>query len=215
MEPFDTSVVRAAYDSVAEDYAEAFGSDLLQLPLDRQVLESFIQRIAEGESVLDLGCGPGQVGQYLADRGLLVFGMDLAQQMLLVARRRTGNGRIVCGDMRSIPVCSGSFSGVVAFYSVHNLPRLALRTAFAEIHRILKPSGTLVIATHLGEGEVYSTEFLGHRIETVGGNLYRDPELRAALDGESFVVEQVHYRDSMPHEHSTERIYLTCRRADE
>ena len=54
MEPFDASVVHAAYDSFAEDYAEASASDLLRLPLDRQVLESFIQRIAEGESVLDL-----------------------------------------------------------------------------------------------------------------------------------------------------------------
>ncbi len=214
MEPFDASAVRAAYDTVAEDYAEAFAGDLLQLPLDRQVLDTFVRRIRAGDSVLDLGCGPGQVGQYLADRGLLVVGMDLAQQMLHVARRRTGNGRIVCGDMRSIPIRSGSFSGVVAFYSVHNLPRSALRTALAEIYRILKPSGTFVVATHLGEAEVYSNEFLGHDIETVGGTLYRDDELLAALDSQSFVVEEVHYRDPLSHEHSTERIYLTCRRAD-
>src|SRR5208282_5696387 len=101
MEPFDAAAVRAAYDTVAEDYAEAFAGDLLQLPLDRQVLDTFIERIAAGESVLDLGCGPGQVGQHLSEHGLLVVGMDLAQQMLLVARRRTGNGRIVCGDIRS------------------------------------------------------------------------------------------------------------------
>lgn len=62
MEPFDASVVRAAYDTVAEDYAEAFAGDLLQLPLDRQVLDTFIAPIAAGESVLDLGCGPGPVG---------------------------------------------------------------------------------------------------------------------------------------------------------
>jgi ubiquinone/menaquinone biosynthesis C-methylase UbiE len=215
MEPFDASVVRAAYDAVAEDYTEAFAGDLFQLPRDRQVLDSLVQRIVAGGSVLDLGCGPGQIGQYLADRGLPVVGMDLARQMLLVARRRTGNGRIVCGDMRSIPVRSGSFSGVVAFYSVHNLPRPALGTAFAEIHRILMPSGTFIMATHLGEGEVYSNEFLGHHIETVGGILYRDDELRAALDSQSFVVEEIHYRDPLPHEHNTKRIYLTCRRADE
>jgi ubiquinone/menaquinone biosynthesis C-methylase UbiE len=214
MEPFDAAAVRAAYNTVAEDYAEAFAGDHLQLPLDRQVLDTFVERIAAGESVLDLGCGPGQVGQYLSEQGLLVVGMDLAQQMLLLARRRTGNGRIVCGDMRSIPFYSGSFSGVVAFYSVHNLPRAALQTALAEIHRILKASGTLVVATHLGEAEVYSSEFLGHDIETVGGTLYRDDELLAVLDSHSFIVEEVHYRDPLPHEHDTERIYLTCRRAN-
>ena len=78
MEPFDASVVRAAFATVAEDYAEAFADDLLQLPLDRQVLDAAIQRIGAGESVLDLGCGPGQVGQYLSERGLLVIGMAMS-----------------------------------------------------------------------------------------------------------------------------------------
>ena len=215
MEPFDASTVSSAYDTVAEDYAEAFAGDLLQLPLDRQVLDAFVTLVSGGGFVLDLGCGPGQVGQYLTDRGCLLVEIDLAFQMLLVARRRTGIGRIVCGDMRSIPIRSGCFSGVVAFYSVHNLPRSELPTALAEIHRILKPWGTLVVATHLGEGEVYSNEFLGHDIETVGGTLYRDDELLRALEGQSFVVEEVRYRDPLPHEHKTERIYLTCRSAGE
>jgi len=214
MEPFDARVVGTAYDAVAEDYARAFAADLLHLRLDRQVLDSFVERVAAGESVLDLGCGPGQVGQYLAERGLLVVDMDLALQMLLVARQRTGNGRIVCGDMRSIPFRTGSFAGVAAFYCVQHVPRPALRTALAEIHRILKPSGTFVVATHLGEAEVYSNEFLGHDIETVGGTLYADDELFAVLDSESFVVEDVRYRDPLPHEHNSQRIYLTSRRTD-
>ena len=78
----------------------------------------------------------------------------------------------------------------------------------AEIHRILKPSGTFVVATHLGEAEVYSNEFLGHDIETVGGTLYRDDELLSALDHQSFAVEEVHRRSPLPHEHDTERIYF-------
>ncbi len=89
-----------------------------------------------------------------------------------------------------------------------------LGTTLAEIHRILKSSGTFVVTTHLGEGEVYSNEFLGHNIDTVGGTLYRDDELLAALDSQSFVIEEVHYRDPLPHEHNTERIYVTCRRVD-
>lgn len=214
VEPFDASAVRAAYDTVAEDYAEAFADDLLHLTFDRQVLDAFVARVAVEEPVLDLGCGPGQVGQYVAERGLRVVAMDLALHMLLVARRRRVNDRLTCGDMRALPFRSGSFSGVVAFYSVHNLPRPELPIALAEIHRILKPSGVFVVATHLGEGEVYSDEFLGHKIDTVGGTLYGDDELLATLDGQSFVVEEVRFRDPLPHEHDTERIYVTCRRGD-
>ena len=111
MEPFDASIVRAVYDTVAEDYAEAFAGDLLNLPLDRQILHTFARRIAPGGLVLDLGCGPGQVGQYLVELGLRVVGMDPAQRMLLVARRRTGNGRVLCGDMRAHPLTFGIVHG--------------------------------------------------------------------------------------------------------
>lgn len=151
MEPFGAAAVRAAYDVSAEDYAEAFADGLLRLPVDREVLDSVAERLGGSSPVLDLGCRPGQVGQYLTVRGLRAVGLDLAIQMLLVARR-TG---------------TESFSAVVAFYSFHHLPRSALGTALDEIRRILKPAGLLVIATHLGESEAYSSEFLGHHIETV------------------------------------------------
>ena len=111
------------------------------------------------------------------------------------------------------PYLSRSLSGVVAFYSVHNLPRRTLETALAEIHRVLKPSGAFVVATHLGEAEVYSNEFLGHDIATVGGTLYREGRTARRADIQSFVVETVQRRGPLPHEHNSERIYLSCRRA--
>jgi len=210
-EPFDAAAVRAAYDVTAEDYAEAFADDLLRLPIDREALDSVAERLSEGSLVLDLGCGPGQVGQYLAQHGLRVLGLDLALRMLLVARQRTGSRNLACGDMRSAPFGSGSFSGVVAFYSIHHLPRSALRTALIEIRRILKPAGLFVVATHLGESEVYSSEFLGHQIETVGGTLYGTDELLDELQSQSFVVEDVRHRNPLPHEHQSRRIYVTSR----
>ena len=67
-DPFDAAAVGAAYDVAAEDYAEAFAADLLRLPTDREVLDSVAERSQGDSLVLDLGCGPGQVGQYLAAR---------------------------------------------------------------------------------------------------------------------------------------------------
>jgi SAM-dependent methyltransferase len=211
MDPFDAAAVRAAYEVTAEDYAEAFADDLLRLPLDREVLESVAERIDGVSPVLDLGCGPGQVGKYLSERGLRVVGLDLALQMLLVARRRTGNCSLACGDMRSTPFGSESFSGAVAFYSIHHLPRSALGAALAEIRRILRPAGLFVVVTHLGESEVYSSEFLGHQIETVGGTLYGKDELVDALQSNSFLVEDVRYREPLPNERQSKRIYVTSR----
>ena len=212
-EPFDAAVVRAAYDVTAEDYAEAFADDLLHLPTDREVLDSVADRLRGDSLVLDLGCGPGQVGQYLTERGIWVVGLDLALRMVFVAWRRTGNRNLACGDMRSAPFGSESFSGVVAFYAIHHLPRSALGSALTEIRRVLKPAGVFVVATHLGESEVYSSEFLGHRIETVGGTLYGTHELLNELQSQSFVIEDVRHRHPLPHEHQSRRMYVTARLA--
>lgn len=214
MDPFDPRAVRAAYDTVAADYVEAFADDLDGLPVDRSVLDACSQRFGGAGPLLDLGCGPGQVTQYLADRGIQVIGLDLAPQMLLLAARRTRQHSFACGDMRSLPFRSRSFRAVVAYYSVQHLPRSELGIALQEVHRVLTSEGILVLATHLGGGEIQMDEFLGHAIDPIGGTFYTDEELRDELRRHSFSVEESHQRDPLPHEYQSQRIYWTARRAE-
>ena len=211
MESFDPNVVGAAYDTVADDYVRAFADDLERLPLDRSVLDDFAAGVTPSEIVLDLGCGPAQVGGYLTDRGLRVVGVDLALQMLRLALQRSPAVRLTCGDLRQLPLRAHSFGGVVAFYSIHHLQREELPEGLAEIRRVLSTRGRLLIATHLGEGEKYTEEFLGHRVASVGATLYREPELRAALERQSFTIESIRTRDPLDNEYASQRIYVTAR----
>jgi ubiquinone/menaquinone biosynthesis C-methylase UbiE len=211
-EPFEPKSVRAAYDVAADDYVAAFADDLDRLPVDRSVLDITAELLCRNQPALDIGCGPGQVAQYLTERGIEMIGVDLAPRMLLLAAQRAHRDRFVNCDMRALPFPSQSFSGAVAFYSIQHLPRLALGDALREIHRVVVPDGILVVATHLGHGEVYVDEFLGHQIDPVGGTLYTEEELRLELERRSFRVEQARRRGPLAHEHQSERIYLTARR---
>jgi SAM-dependent methyltransferase len=213
-EPFDSKSVRAAYDVAADDYVAAFADDLDHLPVDRSVLDVAAELVSRKHPVLDIGCGPGQVAQYLTDLGIEMIGVDLAPLMLVLAAQRAQRDRFANSDMRALPFRSQSFSGAVAFYSIQHLPRLVLGNALSEIHRVLIPDGILVVATHLGHGEVYVDEFLGHKIDPVGGTLYAEEELRLELERRSFRVEQARRRGPLPHEHQSERVYLTARRED-
>ncbi len=212
--PFEPESVGAAYDVAADDYVAAFADDLDRLPIDRAVLDVAAELLSRKHPVLDIGCGPGQVSTYLADRDIEVIGIDLAPRMLSLAAQRTRHGRFVNSDMRALPFGSQLFSGAVAFYSIQHLPRSALGDALSEIRRVLVPDGTLVVATHLGQGEVYVDEFLGHRIDPVGGTLYTEEELGLVLERRSFRVEHVRRRGPLAHEHQSERVYLTARRDD-
>jgi SAM-dependent methyltransferase len=212
--PFDPRSVRGAYDVAADEYVAAFADDLDRLPVDRAVLDSTVELIGKERPVLDIGCGPGQVAGYLTGRGVEVIGVDLSPRMLLLAAQRASGRGFAGGDMRALPFLPQSFSAAVAYYSVQHLPRSALGHALREIRRVLIPGGILVIATHLGGGEVFFDEFLGHRIELVGGTLYREDELRGELEHQSFRVEQTRHRGPLPHEHQSERIYIIARGED-
>ena len=214
MEPFDPRTVRAAYDATAADYVEAFADDLDRLPLDRSVLDAALEVLGPGAAVVDLGCGPGQVAQYLAERGARPIGLDLAPQMLVHAGHRNRGLGFACGDMRALPFGPQVFSAAVAFYSIQHLPRVELPSVLDEIRRVLAPGGMLVIAAHLGEGEITVGEFLGQAIRPVGGTFYGSEELEAVLRHQSFRVDRTWYRGPLPHEHPSPRIYLIGRRDD-
>jgi ubiquinone/menaquinone biosynthesis C-methylase UbiE len=210
MDAFSPRVVRAAYGAVAQPYAEAFGDDLHRLPVDLAALDLLVTRVGPRSRVLDVGCGPGQVGRYLTQQGVEVIGADLAVEMARLAESRSGL-RAVCGDMRALPFASRSFSGAVAYYSVQHVRRQELGEALIELRRVLDPHGPLLVATHLGKGEVFVDEFLGHQIETVGGTLYGAEELSRMVERHMYSIEEMLFRDPLPHEHQSRRIYLLAR----
>jgi demethylmenaquinone methyltransferase/2-methoxy-6-polyprenyl-1,4-benzoquinol methylase len=94
-------------------------------------------------SCADLGCGTGDVTFLLAEQypeGRVV-GLDLAEPMLKVARKRNrhGNVRFTRQDMCATDFVNESFDIVTGSYALRNAPDLG--RAFEEVHRILKPGG--------------------------------------------------------------------------
>jgi trans-aconitate methyltransferase len=57
----------ATYDAVAAAYSAAFENELDTKPLDRALLTAFTELIGTG-IVCDVGCGPGHVTRFLAER---------------------------------------------------------------------------------------------------------------------------------------------------
>ena len=55
---------RATYDAIAHDYDAELGDELDRKPLDRGLLDAFVELINEGV-VADVGCGPGHVNAFL------------------------------------------------------------------------------------------------------------------------------------------------------
>ena len=153
--------VRDSYDRVAAEYTRRIASELDGKPFDRALLDRLADDLREAGPVCDLGCGPGHVGRYLADRGVEVVGVDLSPGMLGEARRRNPGIPFVQGDMRDLPVPDASWAGIVCFYAIVHLRPDELPEAFAEFHRALRRVGRLVVAFHVGNEVVHSDEWWG------------------------------------------------------
>jgi SAM-dependent methyltransferase len=113
----------------------------------RSVHQTALERtgVRDGTRYLDVGCGAGMAAQLAAARGAQVSGIDAAETLLGIARRRTPAGDFRRGDLEELPFNDDSFDVVTAFNSLQYAgnPTMALR----EARRVTRPGGLVVIAT--------------------------------------------------------------------
>lgn len=102
--------------------------------------------VAPGRRVLDVGCGASIFPVYLARRGLEVTALDLAPPSGL-DRRHGVNVDYVRGDMGRLPFATGSFDAIFCISVIEHLGFGAMRAALAELHRVLRPAGRLLLTT--------------------------------------------------------------------
>src|SRR3954469_25113172 len=157
--------VERSYDRVAEEYALRISGELAHKPLDRQLLDRFAAEVEGLGLVCDLGCGPGDVARYLHDRGVQVTGLELSAAMVEQARRLNPGIAFRQGDMLALDVEDGAWGGIAAFYSIIHVPRARIAAALAEMHRVLRPGGLLLLAFHVGNETIHLDEWWGQPVE--------------------------------------------------
>jgi 2-polyprenyl-3-methyl-5-hydroxy-6-metoxy-1,4-benzoquinol methylase len=102
--------------------------------------------LAQGEHVLDVGCGMGRYTFPLAERGLRVEGLDLSEGLLDQLDAFNG-GRydipLHCMDILRAPdELEQRFDAVLGFFTLHHLHDLS--TSFAAMAELVKPGGRVV-----------------------------------------------------------------------
>ena len=105
-----------------------------------------------GESVLDVGSNTCWAANHFAERGLRAIALDIATvelQGLYTADWFIEDGEVfferVLGSMDAIPLASSSIDYVYCCQVLHHNDRESLRRTFAEIFRVLRPGGRLLM----------------------------------------------------------------------
>jgi SAM-dependent methyltransferase len=108
---------------------------------EEQILPIIAKQLAGSSSVLDVGCGEGQVGRVAARLPGVrtVVGVDPTWAQVRVAARRDGGVVIGRADAAALPFPSKAFDAVVACLVFEHIE--ALENAVAEVGRVLAPGG--------------------------------------------------------------------------
>ncbi|MFJ9575113.1 class I SAM-dependent methyltransferase [Streptomyces sp. NPDC101191] len=146
----ETPVARF-YDELAADYHLIYADWEASVRRQGEALDALIG--PERVRVLDCSCGIGTQAIGLARRGHHVVGTDLspraAARAAREAARRDLSLRTAAADMRHLPFSERRFDAVVC--ADNSLPHLLterdVRAALAEMRRVLRPAGLLMVST--------------------------------------------------------------------
>jgi SAM-dependent methyltransferase len=131
---------RAGWGEKAESYG------LLTGRITARFVEPLLDAagLAAGMDVLDVGTGPGYAAQRAAERGAVATGVDIADEVVALARRRHPGIRFVRGDAEELPFAARSFDALVCNFTINHVPRP--ERAVREYARVVVPGGGIALS---------------------------------------------------------------------
>lgn len=112
----------------------------------RAALDHFA--IADGERVLELGCGSGGMTRLLCERGARVTAVDWSAPMLRRAARRAPDAELVRSEITSFEPWTSHYDVVLACFVLHELDESTRARALRVARRALHAHGRLAIVDH-------------------------------------------------------------------
>jgi SAM-dependent methyltransferase len=137
--------------------------------------------------ILDAGCGTGYNIQHYEKLGHRVFSFDVSEDALAGVRKR-GERKVCQASVTHIPYASDSFDLVTSFEVLDQLELDAAAEAIRELHRVVKPGGSLYIRLPAFEWMRSS-----HDEDIATAHRYTRPELREMLRLAGFEIQLISY----------------------
>lgn len=139
-----TLFIVAVYDRLAGFYDRAFA------PFERRFLEKWreetLSMLPREGTILEIGAGTGANFKFYP-AACRAFSTELSIKMLEIAAGKTSGNSLIQADARFLPFGENEFDAAFAtlvFCSIPDPPK-----AFAEIRRVVKPGGKIILLEHV------------------------------------------------------------------
>lgn len=143
----DSALTARQYDAMSVVYRDGNNQGSYNAYYERPATISLLGNVT-GLRVLDAGCGPGALTEWLVGHGAAVTAVDVSPEMVRIAQERVGDrARVQVADLAGpLPLETGSVDMVVASLAMHYVADWDV--PLGEFHRVLAPDGAVVFSTH-------------------------------------------------------------------
>jgi ubiquinone/menaquinone biosynthesis C-methylase UbiE len=145
--------------------------------------------------VLEVGCGTGRgLPDYHDDAAL--FALDPNCDSLHRAKRRRVEARLVCASAEAIPFADDSFDCVVSSLVFCSVPNAGL--GLAEIKRVLRPGGQLLMLEHVQARSrfwAWVLDWIQPTWTTVSGGCHPNRDTVGTVERAGFVIDRNSFRE--------------------
>lgn len=124
-------------------------------------IKVFSERLEPGASILDIGCGPGNVEKQLIEPGkeFEILGIDLSNEMINCARANVISPRVnfKVSDIRHMDLEKNRFDAVIASFCLPHLTNEEAEKLIKDIGMMLRAGGQLYLSCMEGAGSGFET----------------------------------------------------------
>jgi 2-polyprenyl-3-methyl-5-hydroxy-6-metoxy-1,4-benzoquinol methylase len=133
------------WNKIAELYEEKF----MDVDLYQDTFDSFVDALPNrNSSILDLGCGPGNITSYLLNKNseLQIKGIDVSKNMVDLAKKNNPSAEFEQMDIRNIDQINDRFNGIICGFCIPYLSESDCSKLIAACNDLLHDDGILYLS---------------------------------------------------------------------
>jgi ubiquinone/menaquinone biosynthesis C-methylase UbiE len=157
------------------------------------LIDIFVKMLPESPAILDAGCGPGRDSAILRKKRAEVYGIDISEGLLKIAREKNREINFVYGNFLALPFNDNSFDGVWAHAALVHLETIEdVKKSLQEFHRVLKNKGILHIYVKAQTGSEKTavvTDVVSHHDRFF--RYYTKEEMKGYIEKLGFKIRQL------------------------
>ncbi len=140
------------WNKVAKIYEDKF----MALDLYNDTYDIFLKLVSkEDASVLEVGCGPGNISKYLLTKNpdLKIKGIDISENMVKLARKNNPTAEFEIMDIRAVDSINEKFDGIVCGFCIPYLSQPDCSKLIINCGNLLNDAGILYLSFVAGNYE--------------------------------------------------------------